>query len=290
MVQRGGIGKGRVLANRRISPLTFVAPIGFFGNIIETYKRISHRRETLLSHFDCRVNSCNTFYFPGHYALHIWHIAFRIRKILLPHFADGSIFLWIASIHAEQQVPSGGHVVELPDKLRMLCRVLRLPSVEESQYCAGNGRIHTVQHRMVQLCCGGKALPAAFRFPFLIDAEKIRGIVPQKVRCDAHCPLYRRGQRLGLRLHGLFALCSFLHRRNDLRQLTVFVYVKCIADLCRSPTGCSDLAACEEILIILRQRLQDHPLTSLLSGGGTVITPSTRLARKNFGVMFSGSL
>ena len=35
---------------------------------------------------------------------------------------------------------------------------------------------------------------------------------------------------------------------------------------------------------------QDHPLTSPLFGGGTVITPSTRLARKNFGVMFAGSL
>ena len=51
-----------------------------------------------------------------------------------------------------------------------------------------------------------------------------------------------------------------------------------------------DLAALEKILVISRQHLQDHPLTSLLSHGGTVSTPSVRLARKNRGMMFWASL
>lgn len=57
-----------------------------------------------------------------------------------------------------------------------------------------------------------------------------------------------------------------------------------------APSGSGDLAAMEEILVILRQRLQNHSLTSSLFHGGTTITPSVRLARKNRGVMFRGSV
>ena len=75
-----------------------------------------------------------------------------------------------------------------------------------------------------------------------------------------------------------------------LRHLAVFIQTQGEADLCRAPSGNGDLAAMEEILVILRQRLQNHSLTSSLFHGGTTITPSVRLARKNRGVMFRGSV
>lgn len=72
----------------------------------------------------------------------------------------------LAAIHAKDEVAARGHIVELPDERRMLCRAFRFPSVEKCQYCAAIGRIDAIQHRVVQLCRGGKALAAAFGFPF----------------------------------------------------------------------------------------------------------------------------
>ena len=236
------------------------------------------------------MHSSDLILFSGHETLHL-DAALAAVLIPLPCLTDGSILFDLAAIHAKDEVTARSHIIELPDKRRMLCRVLRFPSVEESQYCAGIGRIDAIQHRVVQLCRGGKALAAAFRLPFLVDAEQISGIVPQKVRGNADRSFHRCRQHHQLRLHDRpFTLCPFHHCRNDLRQLTVFVYVKCETDFGRGPAGRGDLAAREEVFIVPCQRLQDHPLTSPLFGGGTVITPSTRLARKNFGVMFAGSL
>ena len=126
------------------------------------------------------MHSSDLILFSGHETLHL-DAALAAVPIPLPCLADSGILLDLAAIHAKDEVAARGHIIELPDKRRMLCRAFRLPSVEESQYCAGIGRIDAIQHRVVQLCRGGKALAAAFRLPFLVDAEQISGIVPQKV-------------------------------------------------------------------------------------------------------------
>ena len=287
MIQCGGVGKGGVFADWGI--VVLLPSVGAERRRVERHQRRAAGLRVPHA-LDRRVHSGDLILFSGHETLHL-DAALAAVPIPLPCLADSGILLDLAAIHAKDEVAARGHIVELPDERRMLCRAFRFPSVEKCQYCAGIGRIDAIQHRVVQLCRGGKALAAAFRLPFLVDAEQISGIVPQKVRGNADRSFHRCRQHHQLRLHDrLFTLCPFHHCRNDLRQLTVFVYVKCETDLRRGPAGRGNLTAREEVFVIPRQRLQDHPLTSLLSGGGTIITPSTRLARKNFGLMFAGSL
>ena len=149
------------------------------------------------------MHSGDLILFSGHETLH-QDAALAAVPIPLPCLADSGILLDLAAIHAKDEVTARSHIIELSDKRRMLCRVLRFPSVEESQYCAGIGRIDAIQHRMVQLCRCGKALAAAFRLPFLVDAEQISGVVPQKVCSDADRSLHRRRQRYQLWLKNGF--------------------------------------------------------------------------------------
>ena len=287
MVQRSGVSKGRVFSDRGV--VVLLAPVGAERRSVERHQRRAAGLRVPHA-LDRRMHSGDLILFSGHETLHL-DAALAAVLIPLPCLTDGSILFDLAAIHAKDEVTARSHIIELPDKRWMLCCVLRLPSVEESQYCASIGRIDAIQHRVVQLCRCGKALAAAFRLALLVDAEQISGIVPQKVRDNADRSFHRCRQHHQLRLHDrLFTLCPFHHCRNDLRQLTVFVYVKCETDLRRGPAGRGEIAAREEVFIVPCQRLQDHPLTSPLFGGGTVITPSTRLARKNFGVMSAGSL
>ena len=287
MVQRSGVSKGRVFSDRGV--VVLLAPVGAERRCIERHQRRAAGLRVPHT-LDRRVHSGDLILFSGHETLHL-DAALAAIPISLPCLTDGSILFDLAAIHAKDEVTARSHIIELPDKRWMLCRVLRFPSVEESQYCAGIGRIDAIQHRVVQLCRSDKALAAAFRLPFLVDAEQISGVVPQKVCSNADRSLHRRRQHHQLRLHDrLFTLCPFHHCRNDLRQLSVFIEIQRKADLRGRPAGGVDLALRAQVFIIPCQRLQDHPLTSPLFGGGTVITPSTRLARKNFGVMFAGSL
>ena len=66
-------------------------------------------------------------------------------------------------------------------------------------YRMGNRRINAVQYFVVKSCSCGKALAAAFRLPFLVDAEQISGIVPQKVRGNADRSFHRCRQHHQLR-------------------------------------------------------------------------------------------
>ena len=172
----------------------------------------------------------------------------------------------------------------------MLRRILRFPVVEKCQNRVGHRGINTVQNRVVQLRCCGETVSAALGLTFLVDTEQIGGVVPQEIRGDTYRALHSRRQRHRLRLlDGFLFLRHILHCGNDLRQSAVFIQIQCEANLRRGPAGSVDLSLCKQILIIPRQCLQNHLLTSPLSGGGTVITPLTNSARKNIGVMFSGS-
>ena len=142
----------------------------------------------------------------------------------------------------------------------------------------------------MQACSGVEAVPAALRLSLLVNAQQIGGVVPQEVGSNTNGTLYRGRQlfdRLGYQCLSLFGR---LLNIDNLRHLTVFIKAQGKADLCGVPSGRGNIAAQEKILVILRQRLQDHPLTSSLSHGGTTITPSVRLARKNRGVMVWGSV
>ena len=202
MIQCGGVGKGGVFADRGV--VVLLPSVGAERRRVERHQRRAAGLRVPHA-LDRRVHSGDLILFSGHETLHL-DAALAAVLIPLPCLADNGILLNLAAIHAKDEVTARGHIVELPDERRMLCRVLRLPSVEESQYCAGIGRIDAIQHRMVQLCRSGKALAAAFGLPFLVDAEQISGVVPQKVCSNADRSLHRRRQRYQLWLkNGFFA-------------------------------------------------------------------------------------
>ena len=200
MIQCGGVGKGGVFADWGV--VVLLAPVGAERRRVERHQRRAAGLRVPHA-LDRRVHSSDLILFSGHETLHL-DAALAAVPIPLPCLTDGSILFDLAAIHAKDEVAARGHIVELPDERRMLCRAFRFPSVEKCQYCAAIGRIDAIQHRVVQLCRGGKALAAAFRLPFLVDAEQISGIVPQKVRGNADRSFHRRRQRYQLWLKNGF--------------------------------------------------------------------------------------
>lgn len=200
MVQRSGVSKGRVFSDRGV--VVLLAPVGAERRRVERHQRRAAGLRVPHT-LDRWVHSGDLILFSGHETLHL-DAALAAIPISLPCLADSGILLDLAAIHAKNEVAASGHIVELSDKRRMLCRVLRIPSVEESQYCADIGRIDAIQHRMVQLCRCGKALETALGVTFLVDAEQISGVVPQKVCSNADRSLHRRRQRYQLWLKNGF--------------------------------------------------------------------------------------
>ena len=287
MVEGGGIGEGGVLPHRGVEVLLMA--VGAEGGRVEG-NQCRAAGLGVPDAFDGGMHGGDLVFPPGHQALHLHGVLAAAVLIPLPGFPDGGILLGVAAIHPEKEIRSGGNVLKLPRKSRMLRCTFRLPGVEEGQDRPGNGRIHTVQNAVMQ--CGGRreALPAPLGLSLLIHAEEIGGVIPEEVRRNAH-----RALDSCRKLHFLRPQNGFLsgfHRlqdRNDLRQCAVSVQTQGKADPRGGPAGGGDISPPQQILIVPGQGLQDHPLTSLLSGGGTVMTPFTRPARKNFGVMFSGS-
>ena len=200
MVQRSGVSKGRVFSDRSI--VVLLPSVRAERRRIERHQRRAAGLRVPHT-LDRRVHSGDLILFSGHETLHL-DAALAAVPISLPCLTDGSILFDLAAIHAKDEVAARSHIIELPDKRWMLCCVLRFPSVEESQYCAAIGRIDAIQHRMVQLCRCGKALETALGVTFLVDAEQISGVVPQKVRGNADRSFHRRRQRYQLWLKNGF--------------------------------------------------------------------------------------
>ena len=145
MIQCGGVGKGGVFADWGI--VVLLPSVGAERRRVERHQRRAAGLRVPHT-LDRRVHSGDLIIFSGHETLHL-DAALAAIPISLPCLTDGSILFDLAAIHAKDEVTARSHIIELPDKRRMLCRVLRFPSVEESQYCAGIGRIDAIQHRVV---------------------------------------------------------------------------------------------------------------------------------------------
>ena len=140
MVQRSGVSKGRVFSDRGV--VVLLAPVGAERRRVERHQRRAAGLRVPHA-LDRRVHSSDLILFSGHETLHL-DAALAAVPIPLPCLADSGILLDLAAIHAKDEVAARGHIVELPDERRMLCRAFRFPSVEKCQYCAGIGRIDTV--------------------------------------------------------------------------------------------------------------------------------------------------
>ena len=145
MIQCGGVGKGGVFADRGI--VVLLPSVGAERRRVERHQRRAAGLRVPHA-LDRRVHSSDLILFSGHETLHL-DAALAAVPIPLPCLTDGSILFDLAAIHAKDEVAARGHIVELPDERRMLCRAFRFPSVEKCQYCAGIGRIDAIQHRVV---------------------------------------------------------------------------------------------------------------------------------------------
>lgn len=140
MIQCGGVGKGSVFADWGI--VVLLPSVGAERRRVERHQRRAAGLRVPHA-LDRRVHSGDLILFSGHETLHL-DAALAAVPIPLPRLADSGILLDLAAIHAKDEVAARGHIVELPDECRMLCRTFRFPSVEKCQYCAAIGRIDTV--------------------------------------------------------------------------------------------------------------------------------------------------
>ena len=173
----------------------------------------------------------------------------------------------------------------------MLRRFSRLPGIKIAEDRFGCRGVDAVQNAVMQRAAGFKALHAALRFSFFIQAEHVARIVPKKVGKNAVGTFDGGGELLYLWPQRGFPFSDvhLLQGGDDFFQLSVLSQAERITDIDRAPTEGRDLSACQQIFIKLGKCLQDHRFTSSLSMEGTVRTPSLSAARKNKGRMSAGS-
>ena len=191
MVQGGGVGKGCVLAYRRV--VVLLPPIGAKGRRIERHQRrtsglgVPHAFDGGMGGGDLILTACDK-------ALHPHGVLVRAVPIPLPRLADDSVLVNIAAIHPEQKISARADRLVLSGQGWVLHRFFRLPGVEERQYRSGSGGIHAIQYGVMQACGDAEAVPAALRLPLLVNTQQVGGVVPQEVGCNANSALHRRRQ------------------------------------------------------------------------------------------------
>ena len=173
IIQRGGIGKGGVFADRRVQALFFA--VGAKGGSVERDYGGTTGLGAGYAH-DGRVNCFRHVRLAGHQTLGLYTIALVI--VCLPCRANGRILLRKLSIHPENQICAFHQVVPTSRKGGMLGGLLRLPGVKKGQDCFCRHRIHFVQKLVVQFGTGAETFQTSFRLSFAVNAQKVTGIVP----------------------------------------------------------------------------------------------------------------
>ena len=281
-VQRGGVGKGGVLAHGSI--LALLVAVGTEGRCVEGDQRSTG---ALCTHhaLDGGVHQCGRGLLAGDQALHRGGVCVCGTIVGLPGRLNGGgivgenvVVVW--RFVTENQVGVSGQIFPFCVQQGMFCRLRRVPAVKISQNGFCGGVVHAVQQFMVQLGTGLEALFGAVRFALFICAQKIGRIVAQKVGSDADGTLDVGGYP---QLPGdddrLFALGLADAQVHNVHQLSGIVQTQLIAHLeAAVPAGCGDLALPQKLLIVGGQCLQDHVNTSTFRQSST---PSTSFARKN---------
>ena len=173
IIQRGGVGKGSVFADRRVQALFFAVGLKGIG-----VKRDQGSAAGLCAGYahDGRMNCFRCIRLAGHQTLCLYAIVLVI--VCLPCRANGRILLRKLSIHPENQICAFRQVVPTSRKGGMLGCLLRLPGVKKGQDRFCRHRIHFIQKLVVQLGTGAEALQTSFRLSFAVNAQKVTGIVP----------------------------------------------------------------------------------------------------------------
>ena len=133
----------------------------------------------------------------------------------------------------------------------------RVPAVKISKERPGCGAVYAVQNGVMQFGAGFEAIRRALRLAFFVCTQQIRGVIAQKVGCNAggtldvcryaHCT---RGK------DGLFAhlcFCAQVEHGNQLPgivQPQFVTYLKAVL-----PAGGRKLALPDKLLVIGSKRL-----------------------------------
>ena len=210
--------------------------------------------------------------------------------IVLPRLPDGGNLVEVASPITEDQVGTSQKILHiLVGKGRVFRQFLRLPMVEKGQQRPGSRLLHRDQQSLVEGLAGLEALQRAFGFALFVCAQDVAGVVAEEVGGHAYGALDRSRQLDGLGYQRLLLPpCHFFLDADYGGDVPLVVQIEHIGHLHRRPAGLGQFPPGGQGLVVGDESLEDHPITSLLSLGGTVRTPSSSTARKNRGRMSCG--
>ena len=258
VIERGGVSEGGVFSHRRIQAL-FLA-IGAKRGGVERYngRAAGLRARNAL---DEGMNRLRHIQPTCHQALNLLALAAAI--VTVPCSLNGGILLDKPTVISEHQIGALHHVLPAVGQGGVEVCALRLPCVEIGKHGSRRGGIHIVQETMVQFGTGLKAFPASLRLALFVYTQQVAGIVPQEIRQHAG----RAGDRcrelhLARAKHLLFAVLFLDEKGHCLGQAAVLRQTKRIADGRTAPAATGNGAPGGQILIQLRQRLQNHRTTS----------------------------
>ena len=280
-VQRRGIGKGRIFADRRVGVLLF--SVGAEGRSIEGDQRRAGGLG-IPNILDGRVYKLGDSFLPGDEAgLGFSFDAFFIS--VLPDLPDQRVVLRKDTTAEEAQVFPGEQVLPMGGKGRDCIRCFRIPGGEKRRDRFRRRAVRVGEQFEVQGFCRCKTLLRPFCFSLVVQPQEIRGVVPQEVRQHTGGAFHRSRQFHLQRQHPLPVLAGMAEGKHiqkpagsvDLQRPG---YFHCC------PAGAGKLSLRGQFLIIIHQSLKDHRNTSQSRRSST---PRCSSARKNWGRMFSGS-
>ena len=285
-IERGAIGERRILAHRRVQPLSAVMRIGFKRGRIERDERCAHRLRVLHA-LDRGMQPGDLRRLAGHQTAHDLRALCRRLIGPLPGGTDVRDILCGRQTHLKDQVGRR----QLPEQRRnqrVPGRLSRVPCLKKAQDGRSDGMRNAAQHRAVLLRTGFKTGQRAVRLAPAVHAQHVRRVVAQEIGRNAAGTLHLlRHLHRPRRQDGLLPAFHLLAEVLNRPQLAAFAEPERKGHPDALPPGRLEPPLCRQLFIVAHQRLQDHRTTSQSRRS---ITPFVICARKNIGVMFSGSL
>ena len=286
MIERSAIGERRILAHRSVQPLPAVMRIGFKRGRIERDERCPHCLR-ILHALDRGVQPGDLRRLAGHQTAHDLRTLCRCLIGPLPGGTDVRDILCRGHPHLKDQI-GRCQLTEQRRNQRVLGCLCRVPRFKKAQDGRSDRIRNAVKHRAVLLRTGFKTGQRAFRLALAVHAQHVRCVVAQEIGRNAAGTLHLlRHLHRPRRQDGLLPAFHLLAEVLNRPQLAAFAEPERKGHPDALPPGRLEPPLCRQLFIVAHQRLQDHRTTSQSRRS---ITPFVICARKNIGVMFSGSL
>ena len=253
-VQCSGISKGGVLADRGV--IALLVAVGAEGRCVEGYQRCAGALRP--GHAaDIGMGALDGGIFSGNQALPHVGIGGAVIVVRLPCVLNGRVVIdktvaVVGSFVAKDQVGIAGDLLPLLLQQGMRGSLRRVPAVKISKERPGCGAVHAVQNGVMQFGTGLEAIRSALRLAFFVCAQQIRGVIAQKVGCNAGGTLFMRRYAHGTRGKDCFfahlCFCAQVEHGNKLPgivQAQLITYLKAVI-----PAGGRKLALPDKLLVI----------------------------------------